>query len=1086
MNFRSNAGMDKTELTPSKFFAVAKVLNSIPEDFKTNLDDFIGMTEIAAASVDEQVGNLAKNNNDLLQELRISTKNENIFRALDEQKSDTEDYQHTLGQGNFIRVAYNSFRIMQEAVHTLLLTADDLVPRELLMTGQDLVGKTDNHEKLQLLMYEMQLNAGAVNRWITALNHVDNLPAAMILLAKRQVTLLEGYHKQLLHRHSVEGVKIHRDPILTDIAMSVYENIDSHGEIDQDGKKPNEVSAYTLRKAEVLASSVKTGSIAKWIANPGSFLEYIQDAFKTYIGLATTLKKHSQQYITAVKGALGVRDQSKFGQDNADYVLVTIGDLDPRNVAYKEKSVLLSPEEKFNAEFRNDTLAKVTELLTDSTVSVQDLVTYVLARKAELRKFFQEENSFYVCRIGSGNPFLGDAPGALQVIPGPKPVADFDSIAGSGFAEVKDFFNSIGESAQWHDLFMATSPSKSADKNNVLLIGPPGCHRKGQKILMFDGTMKNVEHIVVGDQLMGPDSKPRIVEKLHSGTEEMVEISPNKGEPWVVNKNHILTLVRMGQNSKFAGEVVDISVKDYQELSPYMRNEYKLFRVGVEFNHVEELTVDPYFVGALLGDGSIYATPGVTIAECDPEILQEVRRQADKYSLRVMPHTDTPQSSIRHNISGVCHHPNPLTTDLKKIGIWGSVTENKFIPHQYKTASREARLQLLAGILDTDGSLSDNCYDFHSKSEKLANDVLFVARSLGFAAYIRDFIRDTPQGNIPVKYFRVKISGEVNQIPVKIPRKIAAERRQIKDVLRVGLSLKDLPPEEYFGFTVDGDHRYLLGDFTVTHNCGKSEILRAVGADSSSLSVFAQGSDFGTCWKGESEKNPKRLFEAGLKLQKESKKHVHFLIDEIDAVLNNDKGMGVTNLTLEFQILMDGVVSYPNLSVWGATNFPDRIPLAMLRRFSLVKIVGELNQKDRVNLLKQFINYLPIDHFGDTAWESMATKLDGATGDVIRKVADHLWRTKMSEFVRNQKKEAKDLVEFLNEEGKFQIAKLDDKKRFNFKQKLSKHLVVLPKDVEASINLHLRNVAFQAEIQSAKETYARAKEFLNSFESTNV
>jgi SpoVK/Ycf46/Vps4 family AAA+-type ATPase len=104
--------------------------------------------------------------------------------------------------------------------------------------------------------------------------------------------------------------------------------------------------------------------------------------------------------------------------------------------------------------------------------------------------------------------------------------------------------------------------------------------------------------------------------------------------------------------------------------------------------------------------------------------------------------------------------------------------------------------------------------------------------------------------------------------------------------------------------------------------CGKTEVLRGIASDRRSIGIFAQASDFLTCWRGEAEKNPKRLFEAGLKIQRESKKQVFFLIDEIDTILNGDRGsaaFGGTNLATEFQVLMDGITSYPSLALWGAT-----------------------------------------------------------------------------------------------------------------------------------------------------------------------
>lgn len=115
---------------------------------------------------------------------------------------------------------------------------------------------------------------------------------------------------------------------------------------------------------------------------------------------------------------------------------------------------------------------------------------------------------------------------------------------------------------------------KAGYNRSLLFYGPPGCHRKGQKIIMFDGSLKKVEDVQVGDQLMGPDQTPRNVLQLCRGVDKMVEIKPDDGKPWVVNQNHILTL---GDSD---GNLIDISFKDYSKWSLSQQYSYSLVRVN--------------------------------------------------------------------------------------------------------------------------------------------------------------------------------------------------------------------------------------------------------------------------------------------------------------------------------------------------------------------------------------------------------------------------------------------------------------------------------------------------------------------------
>ena len=67
-------------------------------------------------------------------------------------------------------------------------------------------------------------------------------------------------------------------------------------------------------------------------------------------------------------------------------------------------------------------------------------------------------------------------------------------------------------------------------------------------------------------------------------------------------------------------------------------------------------------------------------------------------------------------------------------------------------------------------------------------------------------------------YNRIKISGDIDRIPCKVERKKAAKRKQIKNVLHTGFQVVPRGVEQYYGFEIDGNRRFLLGDFTVTHN----------------------------------------------------------------------------------------------------------------------------------------------------------------------------------------------------------------------------------------------------------------------------
>lgn len=367
----------------------------------------------------------------------------------------------------------------------------------------------------------------------------------------------------------------------------------------------------------------------------------------------------------------------------------------------------------------------------------------------------------------------------------------------------------------------------------LLLVSRTGCHARGQGILMHDGSIRAVEDVTVGDRLMGPDSAPRTVLGLSRGRGRMVRIVPRKGRPFVVNEDHVLTLVRTSDGKVAGGGLVDVTVKAWLGWSAKQKHLHKLVRTGVDFHDAEQRhrPIDPYFLGVLLGDGSIIR--GVSVCKPDEEIRQVVRAQAVRYGLDVRVSGKGTSTSLFLTRGRTSGRANPVMEDLRRLGLYGLDGGAKFVPLAYLTASRADRLELLAGLMDTDGTLSSNGYDFISKSKRLAEDVAFLARSLGLAAYVVSCEKRAQTGNGGT-YHRVSIYGDTHLIPCRLPRKQAAPRQQKKSVLRTGFSVEPLPEDDYYGFTLDGDGRFLLDDFTITHNTGKTviagEFLRAVVA----------------------------------------------------------------------------------------------------------------------------------------------------------------------------------------------------------------------------------------------------------------
>lgn len=354
-------------------------------------------------------------------------------------------------------------------------------------------------------------------------------------------------------------------------------------------------------------------------------------------------------------------------------------------------------------------------------------------------------------------------------------------------------------------------------EGNPLIAMPTGCHAKGARILMFDGSVKHVEDVIVGDRLMGPDSTSRTVLELARGREEMFRVIPNKGDPFAVNKGHILSLVKTNEGKKNTAahrRIVNVCLKDYVIGSSWSKHLLKLRRVGVSFCGEQSFPVDPYFLGLFLGGGN-FIQGNVSITSADSEILEFCKKYIKEFGDEAVI-TGTKSKAFTVSAKAlvrVVRRGAKIADALTNLGLREHRSDTKFIPSAYTVANEQDRLALLAGLIDSDGHFSCGGFEYVTLSQKLAEGVLFVARSLGFAAY------SSLSQN---RFQRIFISGDVSRIPTKLPRKKAPERGQKKDVLVTGFKLESLPEDDYFGFELDGDHLYLTDDFTVHHNTGKS------------------------------------------------------------------------------------------------------------------------------------------------------------------------------------------------------------------------------------------------------------------------
>lgn len=350
-------------------------------------------------------------------------------------------------------------------------------------------------------------------------------------------------------------------------------------------------------------------------------------------------------------------------------------------------------------------------------------------------------------------------------------------------------------------------------------------------VLMYNGSIKMVQNIEIGEQIMGDDSSPRNILSVTSGIEQMYKISFSDTEYFTCNESHILSLKIIyyksirNSNGKWCikyfnkkllkieeryfsdfkqanrvfletdnDNIIDISVKNYISLNSETKNHIKMYKASIYFPP-KIVDMDPYYLGFYVGSNSaifqIYKIQSYEIVE----YLKSVCLQTNS-PINVLLNKGSYEFNIGNN--------STLGKYIKKYGF----IYNKHIPFIYKCNTEQIRYRVLAGILDSSGVLVDNIFKITSYNKTLIEDVIFLSRSLGLI---------TSKTFSNHKY-TVKIFGlNLVRIPVLHEKFKVTSENYLEHVYSFKVNpIYDI--NRYYGFTIDGNRRFVLGDFTVTHN----------------------------------------------------------------------------------------------------------------------------------------------------------------------------------------------------------------------------------------------------------------------------
>ena len=320
------------------------------------------------------------------------------------------------------------------------------------------------------------------------------------------------------------------------------------------------------------------------------------------------------------------------------------------------------------------------------------------------------------------------------------------------------------------------------------------CLGENTEVLMYDGSIKMCQNIKPNDLVMGDDSQPRKVLNVTSGESELYEVFHYKtNEKYIVNKYHILTLKYMIEYN--IERTIDISIQDYLKLDDTVLGKMLGYKVPVQFSYKDQ-PFDAYIIGVYIGNG--YWNINYNI-----NLINYLYENNITYSIYIY-------NKPRINIIKDGYTGNYYLKTLNTLGI---IESNKCIPCIYKYNSEGVRLKLLAGILDCKGyKVTDNYYEIYEYNDVLADDIVYVCNSLGF--YVSNTRRD--------RCNRIVIMGDnLYKIPMLSYKKARIVKEKINNeysYLYSDIKVRSIGKGRYYGFQVNDNGRFLLGNFIVTHN----------------------------------------------------------------------------------------------------------------------------------------------------------------------------------------------------------------------------------------------------------------------------
>ncbi len=332
--------------------------------------------------------------------------------------------------------------------------------------------------------------------------------------------------------------------------------------------------------------------------------------------------------------------------------------------------------------------------------------------------------------------------------------------------------------------------------------------------VLTPGGWTRIADLTVGDEVVGSDGRPTQVLGVYpQGERELYAVTLKDGTTIECDADHLWTVTCDSWQSRRSGPRTLAT----DEIASRAENFKVPMPSAVQFDPSDPPEIEPWLVGALLGDGNVTRPTMIRFASIDVEIIERVRSLVGPDAELV--HDGGCNYRVRSTYDG---HGRRLACGLlrwsRRTGFHHKAAHEKRIPEEYMWGSIQTRIDLLRGLVDTDGSVTHaGSVEIGTASPGMAYDIRQLVLSLGGRASIN--IKPTSRRDCHRVVFRIE---GVNPCWLERKRRryeeVSAARvrdtawRSIKSIERTGRGQTTCIKVA----AVDG--LFLANDFVLTHN----------------------------------------------------------------------------------------------------------------------------------------------------------------------------------------------------------------------------------------------------------------------------